>query len=83
MAEGGTNRLTFLNWPTLLVFVLLSWGIVLLPPPMKSLRPAGEREPALTRAEGQPFEARLWQDPFDVSRAAQRMKVKFPAPRNL
>ena len=50
MAEGGTDRLTLLNWPTLLAFVLLSWGIVLLPPPMKSLRPTGEPAPATTRA---------------------------------
>jgi len=78
MAEGGTDRLTLLNWPSLLGFVLLSWGIVLLPPAMKSLRPTGEHEPTPTRAEGQLFEARLWQDPFDVLRAAQASKAKFP-----
>jgi hypothetical protein len=78
MAEGTTDKLSLLNWPTLLLFVLVSWGIVLLPPPMKSLRPSGEPESIASRSAGQIFEARLWQDPFDVLRAAQANKEKPP-----
>ena len=77
MAEGGTDRLTLLNWPTLLTCVLFSWGIVLLPPAMKSLRPAGEPPQATGPPVGQVFESRLWQDPFDCVRAARKSGVKL------
>src|SRR5271157_4657878 len=77
MAEGGTDRLTLLNWPSLLVFVLLSWGFVLVPPPMKSLRPASEPAQPAGPPVGQLFESRLWQDPFDSLSAARKPGVKL------
>ena len=77
MAEGETDRLTLLNWPSLLVFVLLSWGIVLLPPPMKSLRPASEPAQPAGPPVGQLFESRLWQDPFDILPAAWKLSAKL------
>src|SRR5271157_662985 len=77
MAEGGTDRLTLLNWPSLLVFVLLSWGFVLVPPPMKSLRPASEPAQPAGPPVGQLFESRLWQDPFDSLPAARKPSTKL------
>ena len=77
MAEGETDRLTLLNWPTLVVFVLLSWGIVLSPPTMKSLRPTGEPAQATGPPVGQVFESRLWQDPFDSLLAARKASAEL------
>src|SRR5271157_1994877 len=79
MAEGETDRLTLLNWPSLLVFVLLSWGVVLVPPTMKSLRPASEPAQPAGPLVGQLFESRLWQDPFDTLPAARKASARLPS----
>ena len=63
--------------PAELACVLFWWGIVLLPPAMKSLRPAGEPGQATGPPVGQVFESRLWQDPFDCVRAARKSGVKL------
>jgi hypothetical protein len=72
MENGEKIPWNFLNWPSLVVFVLLSWGIVLLPPALVSKRPTGEAE----RLEGpfheNRFESRLWQDPFEVLAGVRR-----------
>jgi len=79
MAEGETDRLTLLNWPSLLAFVLLSWGVVLVPPTMKSLRPASNPAQPAGPPIGQLFESRLWQDPFDTLPAARKASAKLPS----
>jgi hypothetical protein len=79
MSEGESKSLSLLNWPSLVIFVLVSWGILLLPPSMRSLRPTGELDRAPGRAERHIFESRLWQDPFDARLAALQDKEKLPS----
>src|SRR5512135_2920697 len=79
--NGDTLRWNLLNWPTLLLFVLLSWGIVLIPPPLRSTRPRGKPRQSPDRVADNRFESRLWQDPFDfLFPAAQKIKGCPPLP---
>jgi len=76
MENGEKIPWNFLNWPSLVVFVLLSWGIVLLPPALVSKRPSGEPERPKGPAQEHRYESRLWQDPFDVLAAVLREQTQ-------
>ena len=72
MENGEKIPWSFLNWPSLVVFVLLSWGIVLLPPALVSKRPTREAERLKGPFHENRFESRLWQDPFEVLAGVRR-----------
>lgn len=78
MGDVEFKGFRLLNWPSLLAFVLLSWGVLLLPPRMRSLRPSSEGIGGAAEARGNLYETRLWQDPFDVLTDARRRKDSLP-----
>jgi hypothetical protein len=78
MSEGERKGFSLLNWPSLLAFVLVSWGVLLLPPSLRSLRPSGEPDRSTSGANGPLFESRLWQDPFDVVPEAGKVAKQLP-----
>jgi len=86
MENGEKIPWSFLKRPSLVLFVLFSWGIVLLPPALVSKRPTGEPDRPREPGQENRYESRLWQDPFDVltpvrSEQTQGKYVPRPCPK--
>jgi len=72
MENGDKIPWSFQSWTSFVLFLILTWGIALVPPSLVSKRPAGELARSPEQSRDHRYESRLWQDPFEVLPAFQK-----------
>jgi len=72
MNDSLLDRRSTMSWPSVLVILLASWGILRTSSPMISQRPRVETEQLPSTTGAQNIPARLWQDPLALAYQLER-----------
>jgi hypothetical protein len=74
MENGDKIPWSFQSWTSFVLFLIATWGIALVPASLVSKRPAGEPARSPEQSGEHRYESRLWQDPFEVLPAIQKIQ---------